>query len=197
MDATDTTAAGAKVSVELRELTRRFGDLAAVDGATLAIEPATIFGLIGPNGAGKSTLIKMLTTLLPPSSGSASVVGYDIVGEPTEVRRRIGYVPQLLSADGSLTGYQNMLLSAPVAWWSSAAFVREKRVALQVGAHHQRPGAGQSHPRACRRAGRHPHPRVMSERVRARLLVHSIGSVLGRRPSAKASSIRAISPALS
>lgn len=112
MDATDTTAAGAKVSVELRELTRRFGDLVAVDGATLAIEPATIFGLIGPNGAGKSTLIKMLTTLLPPSSGSASVAGYDIVGEPTEVRRRIGYVPQLLSADGSLTGYQNMLLSA-------------------------------------------------------------------------------------
>lgn len=112
MDAPDPSAAGGAISVDIRDLTRRFGDLVAVDRATLAIEPATIFGLIGPNGAGKSTLIKMLTTLLPPTSGSARVAGYDIVGRPTEVRRRIGYVPQLLSADGSLTGYQNMLLSA-------------------------------------------------------------------------------------
>ena len=112
MEVSNATAAGGQASVDIRDLTRRFGDLVAVDRATLAIEPATIFGLIGPNGAGKSTLIKMLTTLLPPTSGSASVAGYDIVGRPTEVRRRIGYVPQLLSADGSLTGYQNMLLSA-------------------------------------------------------------------------------------
>lgn len=112
MDASNTTAPGSGAAVDIRDLTRRFGDLVAVDRATLAIEPGTIFGLIGPNGAGKSTLIKMLTTLLPPTSGSASVAGYDIIGRPTEVRRRIGYVPQLLSADGSLSGYQNMLLSA-------------------------------------------------------------------------------------
>jgi ABC-2 type transport system ATP-binding protein len=99
-------------SVDIRDLTRRFGDLVAVDHATVAIEQGEIFGLIGPNGAGKSTLIKMLTTLLPPSSGSATVAGFDIVRQPAEVRRRIGYVPQLLSADGSLTGYENMLLSA-------------------------------------------------------------------------------------
>ena len=60
---------------------------------TLAIERSKIFGLIGPNGAGKSTLIKMLTTLLPPSLGSATVVGFDIVKEPSEVRRHIGYWP--------------------------------------------------------------------------------------------------------
>jgi ABC-2 type transport system ATP-binding protein len=93
-------------------LTRKFGDLTAVDQVTLTINQGEIFGLIGPNGAGKSTLIKMLTTLLPPTSGSATVAGYDIVTQPSDVRRHIGYVPQLLSADGSLTGYENMLLSA-------------------------------------------------------------------------------------
>jgi ABC-2 type transport system ATP-binding protein len=100
------------VTVRTTALTRKFGDLVAVDGATLAINRSEIFGLIGPNGAGKSTLIKMLTTLLPPSAGSAEVAGFDIVKAPADVRRHIGYVPQLLSADGSLTGYENLLLSA-------------------------------------------------------------------------------------
>lgn len=98
--------------VRLNELTRRFGDLIAVDNVSLAITGGEIFGLIGPNGAGKSTLIRMLTTLLPPTSGSATIAGYDIVREPAQVRRQIGYIPQLLSADGSLTGYENLLLSA-------------------------------------------------------------------------------------
>jgi ABC-2 type transport system ATP-binding protein len=100
------------VALQAFALTRKFGDLTAVDQVTLTINQGEIFGLIGPNGAGKSTLIKMLTTLLPPTSGSATVAGYDIVTQPAEVRRHIGYVPQLLSADGSLTGYENMLLSA-------------------------------------------------------------------------------------
>jgi ABC-2 type transport system ATP-binding protein len=98
--------------VQTSALTRKFGALTAVDQVTLTINRGEIFGLIGPNGSGKSTLIKMLTTLLPPTSGSATVAGYDIVGQPAEVRRHIGYVPQLLSADGALTGYENMLLSA-------------------------------------------------------------------------------------
>jgi ABC-2 type transport system ATP-binding protein len=98
--------------VQVSALTRKFGDLTAVDDVTLTINQGEIFGLIGPNGAGKSTLIKMLTTLLPPSSGTAVIAGYDIVSQPAEVRQHIGYVPQLLSADGSLTGYENLLLSA-------------------------------------------------------------------------------------
>jgi len=99
-------------AVQTSALTRQFGGLTAVDHVTLTINQGEIFGLIGPNGAGKSTLIKMLTTLLPPTSGSATVAGYDIVSQPADVRRHIGYVPQLLSADGSLTGNENMLLSA-------------------------------------------------------------------------------------
>jgi len=100
------------VVVQTTALTRTFGELTAVDHVTLSVNRGEIFGLIGPNGAGKSTLIKMLTTLLPPSSGTATVAGCDIVREPAQVRRQIGYVPQLLSADGSLTGYENLLLSA-------------------------------------------------------------------------------------
>jgi ABC-2 type transport system ATP-binding protein len=98
--------------VETFDLTRRFGDFTAVEDVSLTIEAGEIFGLIGPNGAGKSTLIKMLTTLLPPSAGRALVAGFDIVRQPGEVRRHIGYVPQLLSADGELTGYENMLVSS-------------------------------------------------------------------------------------
>jgi ABC-2 type transport system ATP-binding protein len=93
-------------------LTRRFDALVAVDAVDLAVAPRSIFGLLGPNGAGKSTTIKMLTTLLAPSGGTASVAGFDVQRQPTQVRRRIGYVPQLLSADGTLTGFENLMLSA-------------------------------------------------------------------------------------
>jgi ABC-2 type transport system ATP-binding protein len=96
--------------VQTQSLTKRFNGLAAVDALTISIERGEIFGLVGPNGAGKTTVIKMLTTLLPPTSGSASVDGHDIAHRAAEVRRVIGYVPQLLSADGSLTGYENLLI---------------------------------------------------------------------------------------
>jgi ABC-2 type transport system ATP-binding protein len=98
--------------IRIDHLTKVFKQLTAVNEATLAVERAEIFGLIGPNGAGKSTLIKMLTTLLPPTSGDAWIGAFSIRKQPRDVRRRIGYVPQLLSADGSLTGYENLLLSA-------------------------------------------------------------------------------------
>lgn len=111
---TTTAAKGKERSavVETAGLTRQFGAFAAVTDVSLSIYLGEIFGLIGPNGAGKSTLIKMLTTMLPPSSGRARVAGFDVSTQPAEVRKRIGYVPQLLSADGELTGYENMLLSS-------------------------------------------------------------------------------------
>ncbi len=89
-------------------LTRRYGELTAVDALTLSVRAGEVFGLLGPNGAGKTTLIKMVTTLLPPTSGSASIAGYDIRRQASRVRRVIGYVPQLLSADGALTGRENL-----------------------------------------------------------------------------------------
>ncbi|HEX9987995.1 MAG TPA: ATP-binding cassette domain-containing protein [Chloroflexia bacterium] len=98
--------------VAIHGLVRRFGDFTAVDGVDLAVESGEIFGLLGPNGAGKTTTIKMLVTLLPPSMGTAQVGGYDIVRQAGQVRRLIGYVPQALSADGNLTGYENLRVFA-------------------------------------------------------------------------------------
>jgi ABC-2 type transport system ATP-binding protein len=98
--------------IETAGLSRDFDTRTVVDSVSFQVRDREIFGLIGPNGAGKSTLIKMLTTLLPPSRGTARVAGADVQRDPRAVRRHIGYVPQLLSADGALTGYENLLLSA-------------------------------------------------------------------------------------
>lgn len=98
--------------LEMLDLTRRFGEFSAVDDLTLNVEAGEVFGLLGPNGAGKTTTIKMLTTLLLPTAGSARIAGLDIVKQASAVRRIIGYVPQMLSADGTLTGYENLLIFA-------------------------------------------------------------------------------------
>ena len=98
--------------VDIHGLRRLFGDFAAVDGIDLAVQPGEVFGLLGPNGAGKTTTIKMLVTLLPPTQGRATVGGFDIVREAHDVRRLIGYVPQALSADGNLTGIENLMIFA-------------------------------------------------------------------------------------
>jgi ABC-2 type transport system ATP-binding protein len=99
-------------AIQTSGLSRRFGEITAVDNISFHVAFGEIFGLLGPNGAGKSTTIKMLTTLLEPTSGTATVAGFDVARSPAEVRRRIGYVPQLLSADGALTGEENLTLSA-------------------------------------------------------------------------------------
>jgi ABC-2 type transport system ATP-binding protein len=99
-------------AVATEGLTRRFDGLVAVDHLDLTIQRGAFYGLLGSNGAGKTTMIRMLTTLLPPSSGTARVSGFDIIQRPREVRRRIGYVPQMLSADAGLTGRENLTLSA-------------------------------------------------------------------------------------
>ncbi len=98
--------------VETFALSRWFGGVRAVDGLSITVDACEVFGLLGPNGAGKSTTVKMLTTLLRPSAGRATIDGYDLVRQASSVRRVIGYVPQLVSADGSLTGAENLRIFA-------------------------------------------------------------------------------------
>jgi ABC-2 type transport system ATP-binding protein len=98
--------------LEIKALTRRFGAFTAVDTLNLSVNAGEVFGLLGSNGAGKTTTIKMLTTLLPPTSGDATVAGFSIINKAVGVRRVIGYVPQAVSVDGSLTGYENLLIFA-------------------------------------------------------------------------------------
>src|SRR5919109_100634 len=98
--------------IETDALTRRFGSVTAVDALTVSVAAGDVFGLLGPNGAGKSTVIKMLTTLLPPTAGRARVAGLDVVRQAADARRLVGYVPQALSVDGTLTAYENLALFA-------------------------------------------------------------------------------------
>ncbi|HEY7162467.1 MAG TPA: ATP-binding cassette domain-containing protein [Acidobacteriota bacterium] len=107
-------------------LTRKFGNLIAVDSMNISLEMGEVFGLLGPNGAGKTTAIKMLTTLLPPTSGTAQIADFDIVHQAEKVRREIGYVPQSISVDGSLSGYENLLIFAKL--YDLPADTREKRL---------------------------------------------------------------------
>jgi ABC-2 type transport system ATP-binding protein len=98
--------------LETKDLTRQYGKFTAVDKLNISIAQGEIFALLGPNGAGKTTAIKMLTTLLPPTSGDATINGFSITHQASHVRANIGYVPQMLSVDGGLTGYENLLLFA-------------------------------------------------------------------------------------
>jgi len=98
--------------VRVADLVRRFGPITAVNHLSFAVNPGVVCGLLGRNGAGKTTVLKILTTLLPPTSGTAYVCGFDVRRNPTAVRRSIGYVPQALSADAELTAYENLLLAA-------------------------------------------------------------------------------------
>ena len=99
-------------AVQVRDLTKKFGDFTAVDALRFDVEEGEVFGLLGPNGAGKSTLIRMLTTLVRPTSGSAMVGGFDIVTQANDVRRVIGVIPQAMTTDTELSANENLLIFA-------------------------------------------------------------------------------------
>jgi len=99
-------------AIEVEKIVKRFGAFTAVNGVSFTVEPGEIFGLLGPNGAGKSTLIRMLTTLLAPTSGTARVGGFDIVARANDVRGAIGVIPQAMTSDLELTVRENLLIHA-------------------------------------------------------------------------------------
>src|SRR3989304_1849515 len=99
--------------IRVSGLTRGFKELKEVDGGTFDAKEGEIFGFLGPNGAGKTTTINMLTTVLRPTAGHATVAGHDIAQDPVGVRKAIGLVPQEDTAGGGLTGPGNLLLTAP------------------------------------------------------------------------------------
>jgi ABC-2 type transport system ATP-binding protein len=99
-------------AIDVRNIVKKFGDFTAVDGVSFVVESGEVFGLLGPNGAGKSTLIRMLTTLLPPTSGTAVINGFDIIRQSNEVRRAIGVIPQAMTSDLELSVEENLIIFA-------------------------------------------------------------------------------------
>jgi ABC-2 type transport system ATP-binding protein len=98
--------------IEVEGLTKRFGQFTAVDSISFQVEKGEIFGLLGPNGAGKTTTIRCLLTLIPPTAGRMGVAGIDVLKKPQRAREVSGYVPQDVSVEGDLTGYENLLFYA-------------------------------------------------------------------------------------
>jgi ABC-2 type transport system ATP-binding protein len=100
------------LAIDVRNIVKRFGDFTAVKGLSFTVAEGEIFGLLGPNGAGKSTLIRMLTTLLPPTAGTAIINGFDVVTQSDEVRKAIGVIPQAMTSDLELSVEENLLIYA-------------------------------------------------------------------------------------
>ena len=99
-------------AIEVEHIVKKYGDFTAVDDVSFAVKEGEIFGLLGPNGAGKSTLIRMMTTLIPITSGKARISGHDVAKEPNAARRLIGVIPQALTSDLDLTVEENMSIYA-------------------------------------------------------------------------------------
>ncbi|HEY2724253.1 MAG TPA: ATP-binding cassette domain-containing protein [Pseudonocardiaceae bacterium] len=99
-----------ELMIDAVDVHKTFGEVTALDGVSVEVPPGTVHGLLGHNGAGKTTLVNVLTTLFPPTSGSATVAGFDVVRDGAEVRRRIGVTGQFASVDEDLTGTQNLVL---------------------------------------------------------------------------------------
>src|SRR3712207_3447615 len=97
-----------ELAIDAQGLVKSFGSVRALQGVDLAAEQGTVLGLLGPNGAGKTTAVRILTTLLVPDGGSATVAGVDVVSEPDRVRERIGLSGQNAAVDEHLTGYENL-----------------------------------------------------------------------------------------
>jgi ABC-2 type transport system ATP-binding protein len=99
-------------AIDVQHIVKKFGDFTAVKGISFAVTEGEIFGLLGPNGAGKSTLIRMMVTLLPPTSGTALINGFDVVKQSDGVRQSIGVIPQAMTSDLELSVEENLIIFA-------------------------------------------------------------------------------------
>jgi len=99
-------------AIEVRNLTKTFGDIIAIDGASFTVKERAIYGLIGPNGAGKTTALRILSTLLKPSSGTATIFGNDVVKKPEAIRESISYLPEEAGAYQNLSGFEYLSFMA-------------------------------------------------------------------------------------
>ncbi|MEU3648660.1 ATP-binding cassette domain-containing protein [Lentzea sp. NPDC034063] len=101
-----------ELMIEAHEVSKKFGDVTALDSVSVTAKKGSVLGLLGHNGAGKTTLVNLLTTMLPPSGGSAKVAGFDVVKQAHEVRSRIGLTGQFAAVDEQLSGHDNLVLIA-------------------------------------------------------------------------------------
>ena len=113
-------------AIQVIDIVKRFGNFTAVDGVSFAVEEGEIFGLLGPNGAGKSTLIRMMTTLLDITSGTAIIEGADVRKNPNTARRSMGVIPQAMTSDGDLTVWENLSIYSKL--YGIPAADREKSI---------------------------------------------------------------------
>lgn len=105
---TEKTGPDRAIAVEAKNLVKKFGDFTAVDGVSFQVPKGSVLGVLGPNGAGKTTCVQMMTTLLTPTSGTATVAGYDVVSQPKQVRQSMGLTAQSATVDELLTGRENL-----------------------------------------------------------------------------------------
>ena len=115
--------------IEARGLVKKFGDVVALDGLDLVVPEGTVVGLLGPNGAGKTTAVRILTTLLKPDAGNATVAGFDVVRQPNKVRGVIGLTGQYAAVDEYLTGRENLQMFGDL-YHLKASYVRERSLEL-------------------------------------------------------------------
>ena len=150
-------------AIEVHDIVKTFGDFTAVKGITFDVKAGEIFGLLGPNGAGKSTLIRMMVTLLPPTSGTATINGFDVVKKADEVRRSIGVIPQAMTSDLELTVVREPVDLREAVWRAA----RQAHAADRGAARGRRADAvgGQAGEEP---VGRHAAPRRDRARPRAR-----------------------------
>src|SRR3569833_209819 len=120
-------SSGEKAAIRVESIVKKYGDFEAVKGVNFEVAEGEIFGLLGPNGAGKSTLIRMMTTLIPVTSGKALVGGHDVAKDSNAVRRMIGVIPQALTSDQDLTVEENLIIYAKL--YSVPRVEREKNIA--------------------------------------------------------------------